>query len=228
MCGRYRLTSVKRLAESFEAEEDVEEELAPHYNIAPTQPIPVVRQVGSTRMICSVRWGLIPSWAKDTSVSAKLFNCRSETILEKPSFRDSFRYRRCLIPADGFYEWKKTGKAKQPFHFGMKDASLFAFGGIWDRWRSPAGPVFESCSILTTTPNELLADIHDRMPVIVPRAHYEIWLTLPSPQANQLAEFLVPFDASQMRRYEVSPLVSHWQNEGPECAAPFARAPELS
>ena len=149
-------------------------------------------------------------------------NGRSETVLEKPAFRDSFRTRRCLIPADGFYEWKKAGKQRQPFHFGMKDGSLFAFAGVWDRWRSPAGQVLESCSILTTAPNELLADVHDRMPVILPRRHYQIWLTAPVAEAERLAELLVPFDASFMKRYAVSPLVNKPQNEMPECAVEVA------
>jgi putative SOS response-associated peptidase YedK len=138
--------------------------------------------------------------------------------LEKPAFRESFRNRRCLIPADGFYEWKKTGKGKQPFHFEMKDDSLFAFAGIWDCWKSPTGPLLEPCSILTTAPNEFLADVHDRMPVILPRRHYNAWLTAPTSEAERLSELLVPFDASLMKRYAVSSLVNKPQNDTPECA----------
>src|SRR5437764_4200437 len=163
MCGRYRLSRADRLAEKFEAE--LAEELQPRYNIAPTQPVPVVRASGSRRVIASMRWGLIPSWAKDASMAQ--INARSETLLEKPAFKETFERRRCLIPADGFYEWKRSGKSKQPFHFGLKDDSLFAFAGIWDRWKSPQGPILESCAILTTAGNELLRDVHHRTPTIL-------------------------------------------------------------
>jgi len=226
MCGRYRLSRRKQVVEEYfeSASEGIsegiseEEEWSPRYNIAPTQPVATVRQDGASRMLSMMRWGLVPSWASDISVGARHINARGETVLEKPAFRDSFRARRCLIPADGFYEWKKSGKQRQPFHFGMKGDSLFAFAGVWDRWRSPAGQVLESCSILTTAPNELLEDVHDRMPVILPRRHYQTWLTAPAAEAGRLAELLVPFDASLMRRYAVSALVNKAQNEMPECA----------
>jgi putative SOS response-associated peptidase YedK len=199
-------------------ESDLEWE--PRYNIAPTQSIPVIRQDRgrSARCLSLVRWGLIPSWAKDVSIGSRLINGRSETLLEKPAFKESFRNRRCLIPADGFYEWKKVGKAKQPFHFGMQDDSLFAFAGIWDCWKSPPGQRLASCSILTTAPNELLADVHDRMPVILPQRHYEAWLTGPASEAERLSELLVAFDASLMKRYAVSSTVNKPQNDGPDCA----------
>lgn len=216
MCGRYRLSRAEKLAEYFEAEQA--EELSPRYNIAPTQPIPAVRVAGSVRVISMLRWGLVPSWAKDISIGNKMINCWSETVLEKPSFRECFHKRRCLIPADGFYEWKKVGKAKQPFHFGMKDDSLFAFAGVWDRWKSPEGKVMESCSILTTCPNELMKDVHDRMPVILHHNHYEVWLAGPALEAKNLADLLVPYDSELMKRYEVSPLVNRPQNDIPECA----------
>jgi putative SOS response-associated peptidase YedK len=139
-------------------------------------------------------------------------------LLETPAFKESFRNRRCLIPADGFYEWKKAGKTKQPFHFGMKDDSVFAFAGIWDCWKSPTGQLLESCSILTTAPNELLVDVHDRMPVILPRRHYQAWLTAPASEAERLSELLVPFETNLMKRYAVSSLVNKPQNDMPECA----------
>ncbi len=195
-----------------------EEEWSPRYNIAPTQPVATVRQVGTSRILSTMRWGLVPSWASDISIGNRLINGRSETVLEKPAFRDSFRTRRCLIPADGFYEWRKAGREKQPFHFGMKDDSLFAFAGVWDRWKSPSGHVLESCAILTTSPSELLADVHDRMPVILPQRHYELWLTAPAAEAERLADLLVPFPASLMKRYAVSSLVNQAQNDVPECA----------
>lgn len=201
-----------------------EEEWSARYNIAPTQPVATVRQAGATRILAMVRWGLVPSWATDLSIGAQLINGRSETLLEKRAFRESFRARRCLIPADGFYEWRKAGKEKQPFHFGMKDGSLFAFAGVWDRWKSPGGQWLESCSILTTAPNELLTDVHDRMPVILPPRHYEAWLTAPGSEAERLVELLVPYDARFMKRYAVSSLVNKAQNEMPECALEVSEA----
>jgi len=149
MCGRYRLTRAEKMAEKFDAE--FTGELRPRYNIAPTQPVPVVRATDSGGVISSMRWGLIPSWAKDASMAQ--INARSETIQEKPAFKESVERRRCLIPADGFYEWRRSSNPTQPFHFDMKDGSLFAFAGIWDRWTSSDGQMVESCAILTTIPN---------------------------------------------------------------------------
>jgi putative SOS response-associated peptidase YedK len=168
------------------------------------------------------RWGLVPHWAKDIKIGYKMINARSETILEKPSFRTAFKKRRCLIPADGFYEWKKEGadnKAKQPFHFGMKDDSLFAFAGIWEQWKSPEGTVLETCAILTTTPNELVADVHDRMPVILPPTQYELWLSAEPERVAQLQNLLVPFAADAMKRYPVSSMVNSPKNDLAACAA---------
>ena len=218
MCGRYKLSRRKQVVEEYFESASEEEDWSPRYNIAPTQPVAMVRSVGSGRILSMARWGLVPSWASDLSIGSSLINGRSETILEKPAFRDSFRTRRCLIPADGFYEWKKSGKERHPFHFAMKDCSLFAFAGVWDRWTSPTGQVLESCSILTTSANELLDGLHQRMPVILPPRHYQTWLTAPATEAERLAELLVPFDASFMSRYAVSSLVNKPQNELPECA----------
>jgi putative SOS response-associated peptidase YedK len=220
MCGRYRLTSVERIEEALEAEE-LEEFLTPRYNIAPSQKVPIVRQHGGRRTLGLARWGLVPFWARDPSVG--LINARSETVLQKPSFRSSFmNRRRCLIPADGFYEWSKLQKVKRPFNLGMADNSLFAFAGLWDSWKSPEGEVVESCTIMTTTPNSLLADLHDRMPVIFPRRHYELWLAAPSSDAKRLTELLVPFEAELMRRYEISTFVNSPKNDTPDCIKPVA------
>jgi putative SOS response-associated peptidase YedK len=220
MCGRYRLTRADRLAEKFDAE--LAEELHPRYNIAPTQPVPVVRASASRRVIASMRWGLIPKWAKDASMSQ--INARSETLLEKPAFKESFERRRCLIPADGFYEWKRGGGSKQPFHFGMKDDSLFAFAGIWDRWRAPQGEVIESCAILTTRPNKLLRDVHDRMPVILKPENYLEWLVAPASDCGRLRIVVHPFDAGMMKRFPVSSAVNDPQIDTPECVE---EAPEF-
>jgi putative SOS response-associated peptidase YedK len=218
MCGRYRLSRPKYLVEYFDAE-PLEEDFRASYNVAPTQAIATVRSGHAKRVLSHMRWGLIPSWAGDIAIGNRMINARSETLLEKAAFRDSFRQRRCLIPADGFYEWKRSGKTKRPFLFGMKDDSLFVFAGIWDCWKTPAGKLLESCSILTTTPNDLVKDIHDRMPVILPNANYEPWLTVGPDKAERLLEMLVPLDASLMRMHEVSPLVNSPNNNSPECAA---------
>jgi putative SOS response-associated peptidase YedK len=174
MCGRYRLSRRKQMIDDyFETAEEVDWE--PRYNIAPSQNVPIVRQdqTKPERHFSLARWGLIPFWAKDASIGYKMINVRSETAASKPAFREALKSRRCLIPADGFYEWKRAGTAKQPYSFGMVDDSLFAFAGLWDRWKDTSGIVVESFSILTTTPNALLADVHDRMPVILKPDDYD-------------------------------------------------------
>ena len=166
MCGRYRLARKKEiLAEVFDVGDD--DDWSPRYNIAPSQSVPVVRQ-DATRPVRSfslMRWGLIPFWAKDAKAGYKMINARAETIAEKPAFREPLLSRRCLIPADGFYEWSKYSKGKSPFCFTLADDSVFAFAGIWDRWKNPERELVETCSIITTSANALLSDIHDRMPV---------------------------------------------------------------
>src|SRR5271169_3941763 len=194
MCGRYRLSRRKQLIqEYFDTADEVDWE--PRYNIAPSQSLGVIRQDREKpeRHFSLARWGLIPYWAKDPSIGYKLINARSETVSSKPAFRDAFERQRCLIPADGFYEWRRVGRAKQPFHFGMADDSLFAFAGLWDRWKDATGQVVESCSILTTMPNPLLADVHERMPVILGPEHYDLWLDPGFKRVQAVKEMLGPF-----------------------------------
>src|ERR1700692_1838451 len=169
MWGRYRLSRRKQVVEEYFDSASDEPEWTPRYNIAPTQRVPVIRQNPKElgRELSLMRWGLIPSWAKDMSGAATMINARSETAATKPAFRDPLANRRCLIPADGFYEWQRTGKAKQPYCFEVNEGELFAFAGIWDRWKDPSGSAVETCSILTTTPNALTTAVHDRMPVIL-------------------------------------------------------------
>jgi len=223
MCGRYRLTRAEKLAQQFET--DLSEIFPPRYNIAPTQPVPVVHGAASGRQVSVMRWGLIPSWAKDSTASQ--INARSETLLEKPAFRESFERRRCLIPADGFYEWVRYGKSRQPFHFGMKDESLFAFAGIWDRWKPTQGPVVESCAILTTSANRLVSDVHDRMPVILRPEHYYAWLAAPISEIQRHAELFRPFEAAMMKRFLVGLPVNNPQNDSPECVIETAEVLSL-
>jgi putative SOS response-associated peptidase YedK len=177
MCGRYRLARKKEiLAETFDVDNDVE--WSPRYNVAPGQNVPVIRQDAARplRSISLARWGLIPFWAKDAKAGYKMINARAETVADTPAFRDPFRSRRCLIPADAFYEWTKEGKQKSPFCFSMADDSIFAFAGIWDRWKNPDREWIETCSIITTSANALLSGIHDRMPVVLKPESYDLWL----------------------------------------------------
>jgi len=220
MCGRYRLSRAdKYVAEHFDIADEVE--WSPRFNIAPAQRVAVVRQSPErpVRQFSAMRWGLIPFWAKDASVGYKMINARAETVADKPAYRESFKNRRCLIPADGFYEWKREGKTKQPYHFGMADDSIFAFAGIWDRWKNPQGEMIETCSIITTTPNALLLDVHDRMPVILHVDNYDLWLDPAFKNAHDLREMLRPYEPMLMKRYPVSTRVNLVKNDDPECAA---------
>jgi putative SOS response-associated peptidase YedK len=170
-----------------------------------------------------MRWGLIPFWAKDPSIGFKMINARAETVATMPALRESLRKRRCLIPADAFYEWFKNEKAKTPFCFTMADDSIFAFAGIWGSWRNPEGKAIETCSIITTTPNALLIDIHDRMPVILPDDAYGLWLDPGFQKVDAICDLLKPFDPALMRRFEVSSRVSLVKNDDPACAEPVLR-----
>jgi putative SOS response-associated peptidase YedK len=228
MCGRFTLRSIDRLKEKLQTLNWPEASrlplLGPRYNIAPSQELLTIIQSGSEPAFEVMIWGLIPSWSREP---AGLINARAETLEEKPSFRESFTRRRCLIPADGFFEWQRKGKTRQPYYFQMKDEAPFAFAGLWDRWRNPndeftfAAPsaAITSCSIITTTPNELLATIHDRMPVILAQENYDRWLHEDTTTA-ELLEMLVPFPAEEMKSFPVSPQVNHAAAEGPELVEP--------
>lgn len=225
MCGRYRLTAKERwLSEYFSIPaEDIE--WAARWNIAPTDEVATIRQDrhGPKRIFAKMRWGLVPYWAKDISIGASMINAVSETAAEKPAFKESMKKRRCLIPADGFYEWKKLGpKAKQAYNIGMKEDGVFAFAGLWDRWKSPEGKEVLSCTVLTTEANPLLKDIHNRMPVIIEKDDYDIWLDPGMTDPNKLADLLKPFDSRKMRIYPVNSTVNSVKNQGPECAEEIA------
>jgi putative SOS response-associated peptidase YedK len=165
-----------------------------------------------------MRWGLLPSWAKDTSGAARMINARSETAHTLPAFREAMKLRRCLVPADGFYEWQRRGSAKQPFCFEVGDGGLFAFAGLWERWRDPSGQWVKSCSILTTTPNAVTSAVHDRMPVILRKDDYDVWLDPGMQNVTAISELLKPFDPSLMRCYPVSSRVNHVGNDDEECS----------
>lgn len=167
------------------------------------------------------RWGLIPSWAKDTSIGNKMINARSETLLEKPSFKAAFKKRRCLILADGFYEWKKTGQEKLPMYIYLKNEKPFAFAGIWETWQSPDGSTMHSCAIITTAPNELMIPIHDRMPAILSKAHIDMWLDTSRVDEKILLNLLNPYPSEEMSVYQVSKIVNSPQNDIPACIDPI-------
>lgn len=226
MCGRFTLhVSPEQIAEQFEV--DAPEQLADRYNIAPTQPVGIVRldRSGQAREWQLVHWGLVPSWAKDPSVGSRMINARGETVAEKPSFRAAFRRRRCLIPADGFYEWKRTGNGKQPYYIRLKDEEPFAFAGLWEIWVGPDGSELESCTIITTEPNELMTDLHDRMPVILSPDDYAEWLgtgkDATAKDVEQIRHLIRPFDAKLMAAYPVSTRVNSPMQEGLNLIAPL-------
>jgi len=222
MCGRFTL---------FEADKILSKEfgvsgvppLSPRYNIAPSQAIAAVRtpHTGAGRELALLRWGLIPSWSKDPAIGNRLINARAETVQEKPSFRNAFRRHRCLIPTNGFYEWQRQERGKQPYFVRMRDERIFAFAGLWDRWESPDDGVIESCAILTTAANAVLAPIHGRMPVILPQAEYARWLDPALKDPDSLSPLLVPFPPEGMLAIPVSPRVNAPSTDDEKCIAPL-------
>lgn len=221
MCGRFTLrTPPNVVAMLFDL--DSLPDLAPRYNVAPTQEVAVVRaQLDSKqRELVQMRWGLIPSWAKDESIGNRMINARSETAATKPSFRSAFRRRRCLIVADGFYEWQATGGKKQPFYIRRPDEQPFGFAGLWDLWRH-GGLEIASCTILTTNANNRLAALHDRMPVILDKADYGTWLDPDNDSVETLGELLQPADDDTLVAGPVSTLVNSPKNDTPECVVPL-------
>jgi putative SOS response-associated peptidase YedK len=213
MCGRFAQRNPTKLVE--ERLGVAVPERRPRFNVAPTQDVLAVREGKSGREAAWLRWGLVPAWSRDLSLGARLINARSETVAEKPSFREAFRQRRCLIAADGFYEWKRMGTGKQPYFFEMKDGSPFAFAGLWELWEGE-GDVVETCSILTTA-NEILAPVHDRMPVILAVENYELWLDAGTGNSKQLQELLCPFPACEMVAYPVSQYVNDPTHDDERC-----------
>jgi putative SOS response-associated peptidase YedK len=186
----------------------------PSYNIAPTQPVAVVRMADDHRECVLLRWGLIPFWSKDKKTS--FVNARAETVLEKPAFRSSAKKRRCLVLADGYYEWKKVGKAKQPFYFHLRDNRPLAFAGLWDCWRGDGEPL-ESCTIITTDANDLSRPVHDRMPVILGPDACKLWLDREIEDTSVLQDLLKPYPADAMDAYATNPIVNNVKNNQPEC-----------
>jgi len=201
------------------------EDYRPRYNIAPGQPVLNVFETSSGRRAAMFRWGLVPSWAKDDRIGYQMINARSETALEKPSFKRAFAKRRSVIPADSFYEWRKEGTKKIPMRFLLKSRQVFVFAGLWEAWRPPGSESEErlfTCTILTTTSNELIREVHDRMPVILAAEDVDTWLD-PETPAEAAAQLCKPYPAELMEAYEVSPVVNSAKHDSPECIEPARR-----
>ena len=221
MCGRYSLTAdLGELALRFEFDGE-RLTFEPAYNVAPTQDVLTVVG-GKTRRGGFVRWGLIPHWAKSASIGSRMINARAETVGEKPAFRDALRRRRCLVLADGFYEWQRAGRVKRPMRVVMRSGEPFAFAGLWSVWRDPEGNAVPSCAIITTAANDLLRPIHDRMPVVLPREMETLWLDQSVDGPIALADVLRPYPADAMDAYEVCPWVNSVANDGPEVVEALA------
>jgi putative SOS response-associated peptidase YedK len=222
MCGRFTLVAPgEAIAELFDLTEIPS--LVPRYNIAPTQPIAAVRLSQSTgdRELSYFHWGLIPRWAKDIKIGSRMINARSETAAEKPSFRAAIKYRRCLVPADGFYEWQKVNGGKQPVRIQMKNGDPFAIAGLWENWISSDGSEIDSCTLLTTEPNDLLRAVHNRMPVLLHPDDFDRWLDTNSYPVPEVQDLLHPFPAEDMTFYPVSKHVNSPGNDDPLCIQPL-------
>ncbi|MGG6241904.1 SOS response-associated peptidase [Nodosilinea sp. AN01ver1] len=226
MCGRFSLNQTgEDLAAAFHLK--AVPPVAPRYNVAPTQPVATVVATPEQPEphFHLLQWGLVPSWAKDAAIGSRMINARAETVAEKPSFRAAFKRRRCLILADGFYEWQRQGdgQPKQPHYIFLKDHQPFAFAGLWEHWHDPvSGGELQTCTILTTDPNELMEPIHNRMPVILPAEDYATWLDPSYYQPQTLQAMLRPYEAEAMERYPVSKAVNKPQHDAPDCIEPLA------
>jgi putative SOS response-associated peptidase YedK len=222
MCGRYTLSSKgDELALLFDLQEVPQ--IPPRYNLAPTQEAAVVRveRPGEPRRLDLLRWGLVPYWAKEASIGNRMINARSEGVADKPAYRWSFRKQRCLIPVDGFYEWKKEGKGKQPYLIRRKDGKPFAFAGLWARWQDPEGSPLETFTILTTDANDLIRPLHDRMPVILDPKDFDVWLDPALEDRERLQPLLVPFESGPMETFPVSRAVNSPVHDAPDCVEPL-------
>ena len=224
MCGRYASSrGADDLVAHFGVEEVPEEQLAPSYNVAPTDPVPVVLERSGTRLLKVVRWGLVPSWAKDAKGAARLINARSETLADKPAFRAAYARRRCLVPADGYYEWKNDGGRKQPWFLSARDGGPLAMAGLYEVWAPPEGDRLWTCTVITTSAPDELGEIHDRTPLLVPPGDWDRWL---DPELEDPGQgLLVPGVPGVLDAWPVSPAVGNVRNDGPELVAPLAEEP---
>lgn len=224
MCGRFALSAKTKDIENLVPDLKIKEEIKPRYNIAPSQNIAAVLNDGK-KELTFLKWGLIPSWAKDSSIGNKMINARAETLQEKPSFKNSLKNRRCLIFADGFFEWKQIPgeKRKVPYFIKLKSGGPFTFAGLWDKWKDDAGNLIHSTTIITTEPNELMSAIHNRMPVILPADLREEWLSNNLSNTEILQSYLKPYDKEEMEAYEISGLVNNPAYDSEECIIPLEK-----
>jgi putative SOS response-associated peptidase YedK len=222
MCGRFALATEKNILDMlYDLEIRTGFNLVPRYNIAPSQQVPVVRlsPVDGRRELALLKWGLVPFWADDPTIGSKMINARAETVADKPSFRDAFKKRRALVPASGFYEWKKTDSSKQPYYITTKGNRPFSLAGLWETWNK-GSETLETFTILTTDPNPLVAELHNRMPVIIPQEGYKLWLA-PAADPAALKSMLAPYPKGELQFYPVSPLVNNPSNDNPGLIEPL-------
>ncbi len=220
MCGRFAISHIPGFFSRFMVQ-DPEIEIEPRYNIAPTQDVPVIVSESTNRAVI-MRWGLVPFWAKHPKIGSRLINARAETIAKSPAFRASFKSRRCLVPATGFYEWKAGKRRKEPYYCHLKDDSFFAFAGLYDRWKAPDGSHIMTFTLVTTEPNSLVSRLHNRMPVILRREHEQAWISHLPLDTAELREMAEPYPANMMEAYPVSPAVGDPRNESEDFVRPLA------
>jgi putative SOS response-associated peptidase YedK len=226
MCGRYAITTApEAMRQLFGYME--QPNFPPRYNVAPTQPVPIVRLHQGKRQFALVRWGLVPAWVKDPKTFSLLHVARGESVNEKPAFRNAMRRRRCLVPADGFYEWSEFGERKRPFFIRARSAGPIAFAGLWETWEGPNGEEVDSVAIITTPANRLIGAIAQRMPAILPAGAFDLWLDCAAVDAQTAAAFIVPAPEAMLEAYPVSTAVNRTANDGPELIAPVS-AQDLS
>lgn len=220
MCGRFVLESApEQLMKVYRLSSPPD--ISPRYNISPSQKVAVVRQHNSgDRELSLLQWGLIPSWSKDPTIGYKMINARSETVHEKPSFKQAFHSRRCIIPASGFYEWEKSGKDKIPHYIHLREGNVMSLAGLWERWKSPDGVELQTCTILTTSANSLIKKLHDRMPVILHSEEFDLWLNKDVDDVKQLSELFHPYPSDQLTEYVVDKEVNSPRKDSPECIIP--------
>lgn len=223
MCGRFTLTADATLLQERFACDTAALSYTPSYNIAPGQDVVAVVNTGEKRAE-NLRWGLVPAWAKDPRIGNRMINARAETVAEKPSFRQALRQRRCLVLADGFYEWHRTASSKVPMYIRLRSQQPFAFAGLWEVWRDPSGIPLSTCTILTTAANELMQSIHQRMPVILASTAAAVWLDQHVTAPDELLPLLVPCESASMETYAVSPTVNSARHNSPACIAPETTA----
>ena len=225
MCGRYAVTSAPEAIRALFGYPE-QPNFPPRYNVAPTQPVPIVRMTDGQKHFALVRWGLIPPWVKDPAAFSLLINARGETVCDKPAFRNAMKYRRCLIPADGFYEWQAGARGKQPFYIRAKDGAPLAFAGLWETWTGPNGEEVETAAIVTTDANKEMAAVHHRAPVIVPPEQFDFWLDCANIGEQEAASLFVRAPEGSMQVYEISTAVNRVANDSAELLRPYDSSAE--